>query len=130
VAQLLSMGVINYCSTLAGIACFRARRARKQWTSRFYKRMGSVVCVLRMFASSIAISAAVFLIASDTLLLIGFNHELVVKVLGEQVCEVLGAPQIILLLLMLLAAQMTVGLCMTLLLQGRRAELSLLSKVG
>ena len=53
-----------------------------------------------------------------------------VTLLGEQVREVLGAPQIILLLLMLLAAQMTVGLCMTLLLQGRRAELSLLSKVG
>jgi len=130
VALLLSMGVIIYCCTLASIACFRSTGARKQWTSRFYKRRGSLVGVLPMFACSIAISAAVFLIASDTLLLIGFNHELVVTVLGEQVREVLGAPQVILLLLMLLAAQMTVGLCMTLLLQGRRAELSLLSKVG
>ena len=54
----------------------------------------------------------------------------VVTVLGEQVREVLEAPQIILLLLILLAAQLTVGLCMTLLLEGRRAELSLLSWVG
>ena len=104
--------------------------ARKQWTSRFYKRKGSLFGVLPMFACSIAISAAVFLIASDTLLLIGYNHELVVTVLGEQVREVLGTPQVILLLLMLMAAQLTVGLCMTMLLQERRAELSLLSKVG
>jgi hypothetical protein len=50
--------------------------------------------------------------------------------LGEQVREVLEAPQIVLLLLILMEAQLTVGLCMTLLLQDRRAELSLLSRVG
>lgn len=127
---LLSLGLIIYCCTLASTACYRSMGARKWTVSRFYRRKGSPVGVLPTFACSIAISAAVFLIAVDALFLIGFNHELVVTVLGEQVREVLEAPQILLLLLILLAAQLTIGLCMTLLLQGRRAELSLLSRVG
>jgi hypothetical protein len=130
VALLLSLGVIIYCCTLASIACYRSMGAGKQRAYRFYRRRGTLVGVLQTFACSIAISAAVFLIAVDALVLIGFNHELVVTVLGEQVREVLEAPQIVLLLLILMEAQLTVGLCMTLLLQDRRAELSLLSRVG
>jgi hypothetical protein len=130
VALLLSLGLIIYCCTLASIACYRPMGAGKQGACRFYRRRGTLVGVLPTFACSIALSAAVFLIAANALVLIGFNHELVVTVLGEQVREVLEAPQIVLLLLILLGAQLTVGLCMTLLLQDRRVELSLLSNVG
>ena len=110
--------------------CSPTLKCIEQRAARFYRGRDPLVGALPTFACSIAISAVVFLIAVDALFLIGFNHELVVTVLGEQVREVLEAPQIILLLLILLAAQLTVGLCMTLLLQGRRAELSLLSWVG
>lgn len=74
--------------------------------------------------------AAIFLVAMIGLLLVDFNHELIVTVLGRQVREVLEVPQLVMLALMLLAAFMTVWLCAALLLQGRREELALLSLVG
>ena len=60
----------------------------------------------------------------------GLNRELVVTVLGEQVRVALAGPQLLLLLLVLLTALLTVGLCTSLLLRGRRQELALLAKVG
>ena len=83
-----------------------------------------------IIACSLAIIATVFLIAQNTTLISGFNHELVITVLGKQVREVLEAPQIAFLLLIVLAALLTVELCTMLLLRGRRAELALLAMVG
>ncbi len=60
----------------------------------------------------------------------GFNRELVVTVLGEQVHVALAGPQLLLMLLVLLTALLTIGLCTSLLLRGRRQELALLAKVG
>lgn len=60
----------------------------------------------------------------------GLNRELVVTVLGEQVRVALAGPQLFLLLLVVLTALLTVGLCTSLLLRGRRQELTLLAKVG
>ncbi len=60
----------------------------------------------------------------------GLNRELVVTVLGDQVRVALEGPQLLLILLVLLTALLTVGLCTSLLLRGRREEFALLSKVG
>jgi len=60
----------------------------------------------------------------------GLNRELVVTVLGDQVRVALEGPQILLILLVLLTALLTVGLCTSLSLRGRRDELALLAKVG
>ncbi len=75
-------------------------------------------------------TAAIFLIAIEYLLITSFNQVLVVTVLGNQVREALEVPQLALLFLVLLAALLTVGLCTMLLLRGRRQELSLLAMVG
>jgi len=91
---------------------------------------GNFVGVMPRVASCIAISAAVFLIAVIGLMLIDFNRELVVTVLGRQVREVLEAPQLVMLALVLLAVIMTVWLCTALILQWRREEIRLLSFVG
>jgi len=58
------------------------------------------------------------------------NRELIVTVLGSQVRAVLEGPQLLLVLLVLLTAVLTVGLCTSLLLRERRGELVLLAKVG
>jgi len=79
---------------------------------------------------SIAITATVFLIAIEYLMVSGLNRELVVTVLGNQVRVALEGQQLLLILLVLLTALLTVGLCTSLLLRGRREELALLAKVG
>ena len=79
---------------------------------------------------AIAITATVFLIAEEYLMVSGLNRVLVVTVLGEQVRVALQGPQFLLLLLVLLTALLAVGLCTSLLLRGRRQELALLAKVG
>lgn len=79
---------------------------------------------------SIAITSTVFLIAIEYLMVSSLNRELVVTVLGDQVRVALQGPQLFLLLLVLLTALLTVGLCTSLLLRGRRQELALLAKVG
>jgi hypothetical protein len=78
----------------------------------------------------IAITATIFLIAIEYLMVSGLNRELIVTVLGDQVRVALAGPQFLLLLLVLLTALLTVGLCTSLLLRGRREELALLAKVG
>ena len=78
----------------------------------------------------IAISATVFLIAIEYLMMSSLNRELIVTVLGSQVRAVLEGPQLLLILLVLLTAVLTVGLCTSLLLRERRGELVLLAKVG
>lgn len=79
---------------------------------------------------SVAITATIFLIAEEYLMVSELNRELVVTVLGEQVSVALQGPQFWLLLLVLLTALLVVGLCTSLLLRGRRQELVLLAKVG
>jgi cell division protein FtsX len=79
---------------------------------------------------SLAVTSATFLIAVEYILVTSFNQVLVVTVLGKQVREALEAPQLLLLLLLLGAALLTVSLCATLMLRGRRDEISLLSMVG
>jgi len=64
------------------------------------------------------------------MLITSFNQVLIVTVLGKQVRAVLGGPQLLLLLIILLAAFLTVTLCTKLRVEGRREELSLLSMVG
>jgi len=64
------------------------------------------------------------------MLITSFNQVLIVTVLGKQVRAVLGGPQLLLLLIILLAAFLTVTLCTKLRVEGRREELSLLSIVG
>ena len=60
----------------------------------------------------------------------GLNRELVVTVLGDQVRVALEGAQFLFLLLVLLTALLTVGLCTSLLLRERRQELALLARVG
>jgi hypothetical protein len=79
---------------------------------------------------AIAITATIFLIAEEYLMVSGLNRELVVTVLGDQVRVALQGPQLLLLMLVLLTALLTIGLCTNLLLRGRRQELALLAKVG
>jgi hypothetical protein len=82
------------------------------------------------FVCSLAMTAAIFLIAIEYILITNFNQVLTLTMLGNQVRETLEVPQVALLLLILVAALLTVGLCTVLLLQGRRQELSLLAMVG
>ncbi|HKV57905.1 MAG TPA: FtsX-like permease family protein, partial [Ktedonobacteraceae bacterium] len=78
----------------------------------------------------IAITATIFLIAIEYLMVSGLNRELVVTVLGNQVRVALEGAQVLLVVLVLITALLTVGLCTSLLLRGRRDELALLAKVG
>ncbi|MGH2494808.1 MAG: hypothetical protein ACRDIV_08895 [Ktedonobacteraceae bacterium] len=78
----------------------------------------------------IAITATIFLIAVEYLMVSGLNRELVVTVLGNQVRVALEGAQVLLVVLVLITALLTVGLCTSLLLRGRRDELALLAKVG
>ena len=79
---------------------------------------------------AVAITATVFLIAEEYLMVSGLNRDLVVTVLGDQVRVALQGPQVLLLLLVLLTALLTIGLCTSLLLRGRRQELALLARAG
>lgn len=129
VVLLLSFGVIVYCCTLMSSACHdlklnERKKRRMSW------RRNSAVNSMPTIACSLAITAAIFLIAMNTTLISGFNHELVITVLGRQVREVLEVPQIAFLLFIVLAALLTVELCTMLLLRGRRTELALLAMVG
>ena len=58
------------------------------------------------------------------------NQVLVVTILGSQVRTALEGPQLLLIGVVLLTALLTVGLCTTLLLRGRRQEIALLAMVG
>ena len=58
------------------------------------------------------------------------NQVLVVTILGNQVRAALEGPQLLLIGVVLLTALLTVGLCTTLLLRGRRQEIALLAMVG
>ena len=127
VVLLLSFGVIVYCCTLVSSACSGLKQRKKR---RIYWRRSSAVSSMPTIACSLAITAAIFLIATNATLISGFNHELVITVLGKQVREVLEAPQIAFLLFIVLAALLTVELSTMLLLRGRRAELALLAVVG
>ncbi len=82
------------------------------------------------FVCAIAVVCAVFLIAVEYLLVTNFNQVLVVTILGKQVREALEGPQLALLLVVMAAALLTVGLCTSLLLRGRRFEFSMLAMVG
>ncbi len=66
----------------------------------------------------------------EYLLVTDFNQVLIVTILGKQVREALEGPQLALLLVVVVAALLTVGLCTALLLRGRRFEFSLLAMVG
>jgi len=78
----------------------------------------------------LAITATIFLIAIEYFMVSGLNRELVVTVLGNQVRVALAGAQVLLVALVVLTALLTVALCTSLLLRGRRDELALLAKVG
>ncbi len=138
---LLVCGVMIYGVALVGMACGfpvrkkgtraaqappRPRRTRL-WlksSTAFYTRITAPL------VRAIAITATIFLIAEEYLMVNGLNRELEVTLLGEQVHVALQGPQFLLLLLVLLTALLAVGLCTDLLLRGRRQELALLAKVG
>ena len=82
------------------------------------------------FVCAVAVACAVFLIAIEYLLVAAFNQVLLVTILGKQVREALEGPQLALLLVVIVAALLTVSLCTSLLLRGRRFEFSLLAMVG
>ena len=86
--------------------------------------------VLAPFVCALAITCAVFLIAIEYLLTTNFNQVLIVTILGKQVREALEGPQFALLLVVMGAALLTIGLCTSLLLRGRRFEFSMLAMVG
>ncbi len=97
------------------------------WMFRAFRQFSTA---MPSFICSLAVTSATFLIAIEYVLVASFNQVLVVTVLGNQVREALEAPQLVLLLLLLGAALLTVSLCATLMLRGRREEISLLSMVG
>ncbi|HET8909881.1 MAG TPA: hypothetical protein VFN23_00355, partial [Ktedonobacteraceae bacterium] len=74
--------------------------------------------------------SAIFLMSIEYLLVSSFNRALVITVLGYQVRQTLEGPQLSLFLLVLLAALLVLGLCIKLILFGRRNELALLARVG
>jgi len=79
---------------------------------------------------AIAVATTTFLIAIGLLMIIHLNQVLVVTILGDQVRAALEGPQLLLIGVVLLTALLTVGLCTTLLLRGRRQEIALLAMVG
>lgn len=152
---LLSGGFIVYCCTLVCIASMgttgraeskprvgagKGRPWVGQPTGMAFQTPHSLQWILHAFRQfstamptlvcSLAVTSATFLIAVEYILVTSFNQVLVVTVLGKQVREALEAPQLLLLLLLLGAALLTVSLCATLMLRGRRDEISLLSMVG
>lgn len=122
---LLVFGVVIYNVSLVSLACVNPRpfRAGKSSGSFHARITAPLVCC-------IAIIATVFLITIEYLMVSNLNSDLVVTVLGDQVRVALEGPQVVLILLVLLTALLTVGLCTSLLLRGRRDELALLAKVG
>ena len=79
---------------------------------------------------AIAVATTTFLIAVELLMITHLNQVLVVTILGNQVRAALEGPQMLLVGVVLLTALLTVGLCTTLLLRGRRQEIALLAMVG
>ncbi|TMD42976.1 MAG: hypothetical protein E6I93_19865 [Chloroflexi bacterium] len=79
---------------------------------------------------AIAVATTTFLIAMGLLMITHLNQVLVVTILGNQVRAALEGPQMLLVGVVLLTALLTVGLCTTLLLRGRRQEIALLAMVG
>ncbi len=111
---LMGVGLLVYCGSLVVGSC---------WGVGGSRRTVQVV-------SNLAIVLAVFLIAIGYLLMSSFNQALIVTILGRQVRSVLEGPQFLLLAVITGAALLTVGLCSTLFLRGRRDELRLLSLIG
>jgi cell division protein FtsX len=117
---LLGVGVMVYCYSLVVVSCFRRGRRRKV----------KIEGASKILATCLALTSTTFLIVIEYLLITNFDQTLVVTILGRQVREVLEGPQLLLLLVIVMAAFLTVGFCTKLLLQGRREELSLLARVG
>lgn len=133
---LLLCGVVIYSVSLVGLACgipgWRGSEGKTE-RPRPLANISSAAFHMRITAPlvcAVAITATIFLIAEEYLMVSGLNRELVVTVLGDQVRVALQGPQVLLLLLVLLTALLTVGLCTSLLLRGRRQELALLARVG
>ncbi len=150
---LLIIGAVLYCLTLTIIASAGVgtrRSASSTLTSRknigytarsktipilvplraMYHSKAFHTKITAPFVCAIVVVCAVFLIALEYLLITNFNQVLVVTILGKQVREALEGPQLALLLVVVTAALLTVGLCTSLLLRGRRSEFSLLAMVG
>lgn len=116
---LLGIGVLAYCSSLVLAALSEPlKTATHKNVSWKY-----LMC-------SLTITCAVFLIAIEYIMTTNFAHTLIITVLGKQVQAALDTPQLYLTGLMICVALFTVGLCMTLLLRGRRAEWRLLAILG
>ncbi|HEX9131635.1 MAG TPA: hypothetical protein VF844_05035 [Ktedonobacteraceae bacterium] len=118
---LLAMGVLVYGCLLVTAAC------SGHWHSSSPAHRAKTIVE---FVSGLALTSAVFLIAEGYLFMNGYDQELVVTVLGRQVHAALEGSQLLVLLTFVSASLLTVGLCSTLLLHGRRDELQLLVMVG
>jgi len=124
---LLGVGVVVYCAALVTMASAEGQKRARQKTRNAQVVHGKVTAPL---ANACAVGIAVLLIAIEYILVTGFNQVLMVTVLGNQVREALETSQLALLVLILLAALLTVTLCTTLLVRGRREEIALLAMVG
>lgn len=122
---LLVTGIALYGCVLVVVASTSSSKRTRRFNGQLWQ--GKVIVP---FANVLALLIAVFLIAIEYLLVTDFNQVLVVTVLGKQVQAVLEASQVFLFLLILAAALLTVALCTTLLVRGRREEIVLLSQIG
>jgi cell division protein FtsX len=114
------LGVVVYCFLLVGGVSAPATGRSKSFHLK----------VTLPLVSAAATTSAIFLMSIEYLLVSSFNRALVITVLGYQVRQTLEGPQLSLFLLVLLAALLVLGLCIKLILFGRRNELALLARVG
>ncbi len=127
---LLFMGsILMYCGALVSIAYPISKQGNGSHRTHIAQHITRSKVVIP-WVLALTIFASVFLIAIEYLLLTNFDHLLVVTVLGTQVRAALEAPQLVLVCIMLTSACLTVGLCATLILRGRRNEIVLLAQVG
>lgn len=125
--SLLGGGVVVYCAALVTMASAERQKRTRQKTRNTQVVHAKIMAPL---ANACAVGIATLLIAIEYLLVTGFNQVLMVTVLGKQVREALETSQVALLVLILLAALLTVTLCTTLMVRGRREEIALLATVG
>ncbi|HLL79098.1 MAG TPA: FtsX-like permease family protein [Ktedonobacteraceae bacterium] len=135
---LLGIALLVFGATLVSMGMAVERRAiRKRRANLPYRQFSrrstgtaSRARILAPATCAVTITFTVFLIAIEYLLATAFHRELIVTVLGKQVGASLEAPHVLLALLLLLTALMTIGLCVILLLHGRREEIVLLAQIG
>jgi hypothetical protein len=127
---LLFMGsILMYCCALVSIGYPISKQGKGSHRTHIAQHITRSKVVIPLVLA-LTLFASVFLIAIEYLLLTSFDHLLVVTVLGTQVRAALETPQLVLVCIILTSACLTVGLCATLILRGRRNEIVLLAQVG